>query len=280
MHPQNEENISDFYERLARFEGLSQSDQILRAAWFVQTSQKSHRFQPKDITGFFSQLSLSPPNVHTNLARHCERKPATILWDRGGYYLEGKCFRALSDTLSIKLGVVQHITSQSLHGLADKLGQVAQRSYLAETMNCYRAGAFRASVVMAWNLAYDHLTRWLITEPARLSAFNASLSVKYPKTSSLISSLDNMSGVKEFAVVETAHHANLINKHMNDLLKEKLKRRNAAAHPSDLIITQAQADDMITDLINNVIAKLSIVESLSSIAITPPSPHSPQTPAA
>jgi hypothetical protein len=37
-------------------------------------------------------------------------------------------------------------------------------------------------------------------------------------------------------------------------LREKLKRRNAAAHPSLVVITQAQADDVVTDLVNNVLA--------------------------
>ena len=40
------------------------------------------------------------------------------------------------------------------------------------------------------------------------------------------------------------------------MLKAKLDRRNTAAHPSNLIIMQPQADDMISDLVNNVILAL------------------------
>ena len=62
--------------------------------------------------------------------------------------------------------------------------------------------------------------------------------------------------MKEFEAIETAYHARLINKNVSEILKEKLKKRNAAAHPSGLIVTQAQADDVITDLVNNIVLKL------------------------
>jgi hypothetical protein len=36
----------------------------------------------------------------------------------------------------------------------------------------------------------------------------------------------------------------------------KLERRNIAAHPSQVVIVQHQADDLITDLVNNVVLAL------------------------
>lgn len=251
------ETASEFYERLGRFSGLSQPEQILRAAWFQHNIKAKPRFQPKDITAFFAELNLAPPNVHPNIKKLCERRPKALLWDKNGYYLEGSLHRKLSDSIAPKHeSTTTYQTAQALRGLSDDVKDPLQRTFLAETFNCYRVGAFRATIVMAWNLAYDHLLRWLLVDPVRINNFNLSLSQKYPKKSVIVKDRDSFADIKEFEVVETAQHAKLISKNVADILKEKLKRRNAAAHPSDLLITQAQADDVITDLVHNVVRKL------------------------
>jgi hypothetical protein len=40
------------------------------------------------------------------------------------------------------------------------------------------------------------------------------------------------------------------------VLKEKLEKRNTAAHPSDMTISSIAAEDVIFDLVENVILKL------------------------
>ena len=42
---------------------------------------------------------------------------------------------------------------------------------------------------------------------------------------------------------------------VHKILTTKLGIRNSAAHPSTVVITQVQAEDFITDLINNVVLK-------------------------
>lgn len=63
--------------------------------------------------------------------------------------------------------------------------------------------------------------------------------------------------MKESEFVEAARTGNIIDKNTAQILREKLGRRNMAAHPSRVVITQHSADDMITDLVTNVIMKLS-----------------------
>ena len=41
------------------------------------------------------------------------------------------------------------------------------------------------------------------------------------------------------------------------ILKEKLVKRNIAAHPSSVVVVQSQADDVVTDLVNNVVLALT-----------------------
>jgi hypothetical protein len=44
---------------------------------------------------------------------------------------------------------------------ARKISDEAERLFLTEAISCLRAKAFRATIVMTWNLAYDHLLNWI-----------------------------------------------------------------------------------------------------------------------
>ena len=126
-----------------------------------------------------------------------------------------------------------------------------------EALNCYRVKAYRAAIIMAWNLAYDHLVRWIVSDPVRLNEFNLAIPVRYPKSKIVIRNEDDFSDLKESELLEVCRAANLIHKNTAHILKDKLTRRNAVAHPSSIVVTQHQADDAISDLINNVILKLT-----------------------
>jgi len=127
---------------------------------------------------------------------------------------------------------------------------------LQEALACYRVGAFRASIVMTWNLAYDHLRRWIMSDSNRLAALNAAILVRYPKKALTIALADDFDDLKESEILEACRTAKLLSKNVFDILKEKLGRRNKAAHPSSIVVSQHQADDTITDLVNNVLLVL------------------------
>jgi hypothetical protein len=63
--------------------------------------------------------------------------------------------------------------SSKLIELKCKLADPEQMIFLDEAITCLRAGAYRAAVVMGWNLAYDHVRRWVFKN--HLPAFNAEL---------------------------------------------------------------------------------------------------------
>ena len=48
-----------------------------------------------------------------------------------------------------------------------------ERLFLSEAIKCYNVKAFRAAIIMAWNLAYDRLLHWIIADQQRLVAFNS-----------------------------------------------------------------------------------------------------------
>jgi hypothetical protein len=111
---------------------------------------------------------------------------------------------------------------------------------------------------MTWNLAYSHLLEWLLRDKARLAKFNSAIARRYPKKGALqISFYDQfLDELKEREVLELCNTASLLNSNVIRILIEKLGRRNTAAHPAAVIVTQYQADDVVTDLVNNVVLVL------------------------
>jgi hypothetical protein len=111
---------------------------------------------------------------------------------------------------------------------------------------------------MTWNLAYSHLLQWILSEAKRLTDFNAAIPKRFPKKPPInISAYDHFEELKESEVVEVCNTASLVNSNIVKILKEKLGKRNTAAHPSSVIIVQSQADDVVTDLVNNVVLALT-----------------------
>jgi hypothetical protein len=61
----------------------------------------------------------------------------------------------------------------------------------------------------------------------------------------------------EREIVEVCNTAGICNANIIKILREKLDKRNMAAHPSNVIVIQPQADDVVTDLVNNVVLALT-----------------------
>jgi hypothetical protein len=118
--------------------------------------------------------------------------------------------------------------------------------------------AYRSCIVMTWNLAYSHLIHWILASQQRLDDFNAAISKRYPKKPPItISHYDHFEELKESEVIEVCNSAGLLNSGVVRILKEKLGKRNTSAHPSSAVVVQSQADDVITDLVNNVVLALT-----------------------
>lgn len=178
-----------------------------------------------------------------------------MLRTKGGYKLAGPIRRTFDGKFR---GTGSALVTTLLSDLPGKIPNSAEQAFLSEALDCYRVKAFRAAIVMTWVLAFAHLSDWIVSDATRLSAFNAAIAVRFPsKTGLIIRGVDDLAELKEFETVEIAKTAKLLSKNVGDILLEKLKRRNMAAHPSRVQITQAQADDVITDLINNVVVILA-----------------------
>jgi hypothetical protein len=144
--------------------------------------------------------------------------------------------------------------SKLLADLPDRVPDMAEKVFLSEAIDCYRVRAYRACIVMTWNLAFDHLLNWI----SRLAAFNAAITKTFQKrVGVVIKTYDDFADeFKEFEIIEVCNTAQTVNGNLSSL-KEKLVKRNIAAHPSSVVVVQSQADDVVTDLINNVVLALT-----------------------
>ena len=58
-------------------------------------------------------------------------------------------------------------------------------------------------------------------------------------------------------VIEIASSAGIITTNVFRILQEKLTRRNMAAHPADVTTLQPTAEEVIRDLVENVVLRVS-----------------------
>ena len=213
-------------------------------------------FKTGDIRACFEKLHLPVPNIAMYLIRMTETKPPKTLRESDTYKLS----RAARTDLDAAYGMQQSFAqvSKLLSDLPETVPDLAEKSFLVEAINCYRVQAYRACIVMTWNLAFDHLLRWILKDIQRLGDFNAAIVKRYPKKTGITVAVQaHFEEFKESEVIEICNTANLVSGNIIKILKEKLTKRNISAHPSTVIVVQSQADDVVTDLVNNVVLALT-----------------------
>lgn len=245
-----------FAGSVAGLDAKPNPDRLLLLVWFWHHHRGAAYVTAETLAESYRALHYSPQRIGRDLERLVARRPAVLLKSREGYSLESR-LRAQFDH-EYGEAPEQIAVSKLLNDLPDKLTSEAQRTFLVEALACYRIKAFRASIVMTWIMTFDHLLEWLLVDASRLASFNARIVIRYPKKKDVqISGRDDFEELKESEIVAIASSAGLISGGITKVLNKELDRRNSAAHPSTLIMTEHQASDAITDLVNNVVLKLS-----------------------
>jgi len=247
-------STQDFASSIVGFYKKSAVDQLLAFAWFIEARQGRASFDGAYMRQCFKDAGIDPPDMSVYLPRLAAKRPPQLLRDKGGYRLTA----ALRRTLDARFGGDPTVVAvaKTLTDLPAKLPDLAEREFLTEALSCYRVRAYRATVIMAWNLTYDHLVRWVFADARRIASMNTGLATKYPKKNLTLARHEDADELKESEFIEAARTGKLLDKNTTQILREKLGRRNMAAHPSRVSITQHSADEMITDLVANVILKL------------------------
>jgi hypothetical protein len=246
-------DILEFANSIKGFYRKSAVDQLLALAWFCEVRRQRQHFDGALLRQCFREAGAEAPDMSVYLARLSAKKPPQIIKHNAGYRLAGGIRRDLDKILDINPTTVAVV--KTLAELPSQIPDLSERDFLIEALNCYRVKSYRATIIMIWNLAYDHLARWVYADAIRLKAMNDGITSKYPKKSLVLVKVEDLDELKESEFIEAARVARLFDKNTTQILKDKLNRRNMAAHPSRVAFSQSQADDMITDLVTNVILK-------------------------
>lgn len=259
--------IQEFIAQVPQIANLSHSQRIKLFVWYLQVIRGQDSVRVADIRSCCETAHLDmPSNLARSIEALTEKKPPDLLKKNGVYRLHASQRQALDALYSKPESMV--VVEQALDQLPGKLWDDSERLYLEETLTCYRHHAFRAAIVMVWNLAFDHLLNWILADSHRLVQFNRGIPKRNPKKGhiSVISRLD-FEELKEGEVIDIASDLPGVTSNMKRTLKEKLGRRNTYAHPSTMTVARSQVDDMITDLVQNIILKLD--DSASQQADSP-----------
>jgi hypothetical protein len=246
--------LREVVQQVEGFDILPPREKIRLFAWYLHTHRGALAFDNAAIRACFSALHLIDPHVAKYLTRMADA--GDLVTEKGGY----KLARGIRTTLDARYGVHHTVVqvSKLLADLPKKVPDLAEKNFLTEAIKCYRIEAYRACVVMCWNLAYSHLLHWILNDAKRLQNFNGGIPKRYPKKPPLIiSKYEDFEELKESEVIEVCNSAGLVSGNMIRILREKLGKRNMAAHPSSVLVVQAQADDVVTDLVNNVVLALT-----------------------
>jgi hypothetical protein len=235
----------------------SHYEKIKIFGWFLHVHQSKPSFTGADIAKCYSRLHFSPPSSFGGYIKQLTAKKELLTAGAGRYKLEHK----IREQLDIAYGqpeITKKVTDL-LVGLADTIPDMAERAYYKEALICYKHGSPRAAIIMTWNIAFSHLCDYVLAK--RLADFNAHWQQAHPNTHKkkirTITAFDDFSEeLKESEVLTLCRGAGIITKNIYNSMHAALGKRNAAAHPNEVVISSAQADAFIEDLITNVVLKI------------------------
>lgn len=249
--------VNRFYNSIEKSGDQSQAALVELFVYFLTVELGQEAATPRQVGDCFAACDLGvPKNVGARLSEGLKGKPPKYIKANGGYKLQ----RHMREALSSKLGAekVTAQTSATLRGLEHKLSPGSDKDFLKETIDCFEAGANRATIVMAWILATDHLFTYILTH--KLAEFNAVLSQNTDKSVKIkeITQRDDFTEMKESKFIEFCRQAKIVSNDVRKILEQKLDTRNSCAHPSGITINKTKVIDFVEDLVENVVLKYAI----------------------
>ena len=243
--------LDAFTGGLPGFASRSNTAKIEAFGWYLHEVKNLERFSASDLTQCYDALHISrPSNIHAVLRAMCERKPARMLRDSKGYRLSASTRSDLATIFPVRVTSV--VATNLLAKLLERVVDPAQRAFLNETLVCFNHQAYRAAIVMAWNLAFTHVIDRIFS--GHLATFNTQLVKVLPKAPTITKRSD-FDDLKDSKIIEIARGAGALSGTSAKILTEKLNKRNTSAHPSAVVIAAVSAEEVIFDLVENILLK-------------------------
>lgn len=196
------------------------------------------------------RASADPPALEKELPRDLFDKLRSIVAS-----VREKARHEVAGQLVLKLEISS--VTESLRALQQTVTIDQEQILLADALRCLECGAFRAAIVMGWNLTFERLRRWIFRSPRkRKAAFNAALVTK-PKSKNVnhkpLQIYEDFYELSERQILDIAYEAKLFSKQKHQVLINALSDRNHFAHPSSRRATSATAAGYIENLVVNIL---------------------------
>jgi hypothetical protein len=229
--------------------------------YFLTMDDQASHATPTQVAACFRQGEVTPwDDVRFYLSKAAQKRnrddTPLMVHSGKGYRLERKERERIRLTLSSDTH--QRETETALRSLVGLLSVTGEQSFLDEAVMCYEVSAYRAAIVMTWNLTIHHVYEYVLKH--HLSSFNTELGKVKDKRVKVtaVSSMDDFADIPENKVIEIARAANVINNDVRKILDQKLGTRNSYAHPTTLTLSPIKASEFIQDLISNVVMKYKL----------------------
>lgn len=248
----DKKELEKFIERFDDFSKWGGKEQVDYFAYFLTEEKEQDSFTAKQIQDCFDILSLKQyARVAAYLSENVSNKNGRYVKSKSGYRLERSVCDEIKQRVNNEPKKVQ--VSQQLTDLVLKIKDSQEKAFLLEALNCYRVEAYRATIILVWILAIDHLQKYIFGQ--RLNDFNTALSKNPDKKVQQIVNYDDFSDLPESKFIELMRSANIISNDIRKILDEKLGIRNSAAHPSNIVFTGHKTTEFALDIINNILLK-------------------------
>ena len=160
------EKLDHFINQFDDFYSLSKTEQIDVFGYFLEDIEKLDGFSPTNIKTCFELSKVKPySNIPSYLTKNLKaprgKKPK---------YLKSKNRYSLNAAYKVQLVKIipdnkpKAKTSKTLRDLLVIITDNEQNVFLDEAIKCFEINAFRASIVMVWNLTVDHLSEYILSK--------------------------------------------------------------------------------------------------------------------
>lgn len=253
-------DLNTFLDSVEGFFDLKSSEQIDYFVYYITVEKDQSTTQATAIRDCFLKADISPySNISqylSNNVRSKDKNPPKFLRIKDGYQLH-RALRALLEGKITKKKIKAKV-SNDLRLLLGHISNPIENEFLKEAINCFEISAYRAAIVMVWNLTIDHLYEYILKYEQ--SNFNLALAKNTDKRIkiSTVNTKDDFGEIPEGKFIEFCRSANIISNDIRKILDTKLGIRNSYAHPSNIKVIESKATEFIEDLVNNVVLKYKI----------------------
>jgi hypothetical protein len=241
------------------FTGWSHTDKVRAFAWWAIAHGGRPFFTTGDVNACFGRLGmLAPKNTTQLITNLADAKPPQVIKSGGGWILEHRIRTGLDEKLGGRPATAY--VSKLLAELPARLPEQVEQVFLEEAIRCFRGKAFRAAIVMTWNLTFDHLCHYILAK--HLPAFNGQLRKQFDKAFERGKLRDvtiraDFTELQEADILVVCRASMILHGNVYKILETSLQTRNIAAHPSTEVFRDTTAEEYIRNLVENVVLVLT-----------------------